>query len=155
MSSKRQQSDLSEESSYNTEDERLGTCSSSSNKKKKKASTRLTNVTDRTLVTLERKHPGVFVKASGHASSPMVLCSFCNSTVDIACGTKQCDSHVRTKKHARNVSVREGQKDLFSSGLKRNASDGEKDVVLDAEIILSQWIAGNNLPFVKTTELVQ
>lgn len=126
----------------------------SSSKKGVKAPTRLTEVTDRTMQTLEKEHPGVFVKkVCGTAAPTNVLCTVCNSTINIAYGTKECSNHVGTKKHVNNIKARKGQKDLFSSGMSKPHE--KKDPALDAEIIMSQWIAGSNLPFVKATELVQ
>ena len=150
------------ESEYDSEDE-----------KRKRVKTKprpggATAVSKRTLETLEECHPGIFVKGqpdqirsstSGNKKSnkrppAFVLCTVCNSHVNISSGTKDADNHVKTAKHQISVSGKKGQRDLFTCGVSKSKSDAE-DPVLKAELLLSQFVAGCNLPFVKCTELVR
>ena len=143
-----QESDTDQDG-YTTDQE-----SSKQAKKKKRAVpvTRLSGISDKTLDTLQQKHPGVFIKCR-LKSGLYVSCTLCNTSINLASGTKEADNHTMTAKHSKNAKARKGQRDLFNTGMKSTGTQSSPQ--LNAEIILSQWIAGSNLPFVKATELTR
>lgn len=158
----------SDSDSYDTDTERADRDSNNNNsvtktKVRKIPGARLVGtVSDSVIAHLEEKYPGVFVKVKagmddGRAPTPTsakVKCTVCNCKVNVGSGSKDAVSHATTSKHVKNLKGKEGQRDLFSSGLRKVTGE-EKDPVLDGEILISQWIAGSNLPFTKATELMQ
>lgn len=127
-------------------------------KPKVKKQIRLTKVSERSLNTLEKQHPGVFVKCkkSNVSTKPKVICTVCNIEINLACGLKDAANHVKTTKHQNSVQAKKGQQDLFSVGCsKRSRDDCNGNAVLDAEMMLSQFIAASNLSFATAPKLVK
>ena len=122
----------------------------SASKKRKKS---FATMSSRTPAYLEKNHTGVFIKSSDEKQEkPLVICSVCNTSVNISAVTKDATAHIKTSKHQSAVRARRGQQDLFAS---RYQPIDIPDSTTNAEMLLSQFIATSNISFATSTNLVQ
>ena len=115
---------------------------------------RLAGISSYVIDSLEKQHPGVFLVKK--RSEPFVTCTKCNVTVSIKCGVKDANAHCKSAKHQKALAASKGQVDLFSSGMdKKRNQPIEEDEVLNAEILMSQFISSANIGFNRSQEFLR
>ena len=123
--------------------------------KLKKTSGKATS-SDALLQDLEAAAPGIFAKTSNKSK---VKCRICRVELVVSGGTKDVLRHLETVKHKKELKGSQDQRSLFNCGVTSEKMSNEEksfqQLVLNSEVLLSQYIAKANISFNSSTQLME